>query len=164
MLFFKWFILRWNTLIRAGLGWGFLALISMILLFPLDILNWNKDLGPQDPALISLFLFYPWLLQAWFTVRGIRKRVYSLCPICHYSFNSRTIWKRSATMKIFSVTSSTFASPCSTARPTLTPAEKHMLVKVMGFSLFLIDSEQVIIGPPSFLVSLTWPKLQHSEL
>lgn len=28
----------------------------------------------------------------------------------------------------------------------LTPAEKHMLVKVMGFSLFLIDSEQVNIN------------------
>ncbi len=26
----------------------------------------------------------------------------------------------------------------------LTPAEKHMLVKVMGFCLFLIDSDQVI--------------------
>jgi hypothetical protein len=28
-------------------------------------------------------------------------------------------------------------------RNYLTPAEKHMLVKVMGFCLFLIDSDQV---------------------
>ena len=30
-------------------------------------------------------------------------------------------------------------------RNYLTPAEKHMLVKVMGFCLFLIDSDQVYI-------------------
>ena len=28
----------------------------------------------------------------------------------------------------------------------LTPAEKHLLVKVMGFCLYLIDSEQVVIS------------------
>ncbi len=31
----------------------------------------------------------------------------------------------------------------------LTPAEKHMLVKVMGFGLFLIDSEQVVTKAPA---------------
>ena len=39
-------------------------------------------------------------------------------------------------------------------RNYLTPAEKHMLVKVMGFCLFLIDSDQVPTS--SFFLSLSF--------
>ena len=42
-------------------------------------------------------------------------------------------------------------------RNYLTPAEKHMLVKVMGFCLFLIDSDQVSASSvPFFFLSLSF--------